>query len=101
MFQQPDALVRALTSGGRSATVPSVDFGEQMAILVSSGPRSSTAYELEVVAVIEERRRLVVKVREQTPSLREPGVAALSFPFRLITVERRGKPVTLEWEGRP
>ena len=100
MFQQQDALVRALASGGRSATVPSVDFGE-MAILVSSGPRSSTAYELEVVAVIEERRRLVVKVREQTPSLREPGVAALSFPFRLITVERRGKPVTLEWEGRP
>ena len=71
-----------------NATVPPIDFSKRTAILVSSGPRSSTAYDLEVVSVVEERRRIVVTVRERAPSLAEPGVAALSYPFRLITIER-------------
>ena len=67
----------------------------------SSGPRSSDAYRLEVVAVTEERSRIVVSVRERAPSLARPGAARLTSPFRLITIERRGKDVTLDWRGRP
>ncbi len=81
--------------------MPPIDFSRRTAILVSSGPRSSTAYDLEVVSVVEERRRIVVTVRERTPSLAEPGAAALSYPFRLITIERSRKPVTLNRRGRP
>ncbi|HWN21538.1 MAG TPA: protease complex subunit PrcB family protein [Gaiellaceae bacterium] len=90
-----------LTEGGRSATVPPIDFSQREAILVAAGPRSSGAYELEVVAVTEERRRIVVSVHERTPSLARPGAARLTFPFRLITIERRDKDVTLDWRGRP
>jgi hypothetical protein len=51
--------------------------------------------------VREERRRVVVTVRERTPSLARPGAARLVFPFRLITIARTGKPVALEVRGRP
>ena len=95
------ALVRELTSDGRSATVPPIDFARRTAILVASGPRSSSAYGLEIHEVREERQRVVVVARERTPSLATPGAATLSFPFRLLTIARRGKPVTFDLEGRP
>jgi len=101
VFRSREELRDALTEGGRSATVPPIDFSRREAILISAGPRSSGAYELEVVAVTEERRRIVVEVRERTPSLARPGAARLTFPFRLITIERRDKDVALDWRGRP
>ncbi len=102
LFSSREALLGHLRRGGRSATVPAeLDFDRFDAVLIAAGPRSSSAYELEVVRVAEERRRIVVTVRERTPSLAQPGTATLTFPFRLIAIERRGKDVTLEWEGRP
>ena len=101
VLRSRDELRRALAEGGRSATLPQIDFSQREAILVAAGPRSSGAYELEVVAVTEERRRIVVAVRERTPSLARPGAARLTFPFRLITIERRDKAVALDWRGRP
>jgi len=101
VFRSRTSLRRSLSGGGRSATVPPIDFARREAILIAAGPRSSGAYELGVVAVTEERRRIVVSVRERTPSLGRPGAARLTFPFRLITIERRGKDVTLDWRGRP
>ena len=101
VLRSREALETALRERGRSATVPPIDFSRREAILVAAGPRSSDAYELEVLAVTEERRRIVVSVRERTPSLARPGNARLVFPFRLITIERRDKPVELEWRGRP
>jgi hypothetical protein len=81
--------------------VPPIDFGERTAVLAAAGPRSSSAYALDVVRVTEERRRIVVAVRERTPSLASPGAATLAFPFRLITIARTDKPIELDWEGRP
>lgn len=101
VFSSRKALQTALREGGRSATVPPIDFAAREAILVAAGPRSSDAYEVEIVGVTEERRRIVVSVRERTPSLARPGAARLTYPFRLITIERRGKDVTLDWRGRP
>jgi hypothetical protein len=93
---------RALREGlGASATAPPIDFRTRTAVLIAAGPRSSSAYELDVVRVTEERRRIVVSIRERTPSLAEPGAARLAFPFRLITIERTGKRIELDWEGRP
>jgi len=100
-FRAREPLLRELNASDRPATVPAIDFSRQMAILVSSGARSSTAYQLEIVKIVEERRRIVIIARERAPSLAKPGAATLTFPFRLITIERRGKSVTLEWEGRP
>jgi hypothetical protein len=84
-----------------TATAPPIDFNRRTALLVSSGPRSSTAYDLEVVSVVEERRRIVVRVRERTPSLASPGRPALAFPYRLITIEASRKPVDVDRIGRP
>jgi PrcB C-terminal len=100
-FAARGPLLHELRADDRFPAVPAIDFARETAILVAAGPRSSSAYRLRIVRVVEERRRIVVRVRERTPSLAEPGAATLTFPFRLITIERRGKPVTLEWEGRP
>lgn len=86
---------------GAPATVPKIDFRHREAVLVAAGPRSSSTYELEIVRVTEERRRIVVAVHERTPTLARPGVARLAFPFRLITIGRTDKPIELDWEGRP
>ena len=102
VFGSRSALLRHLRRGSGSVTVPAdIDFGRFDAVLISAGPRSSSAYELSVLRVTEERRRIVVTVRERTPPLARPGTARLTFPFRLILIERRGKDVTLDWEGRP
>ena len=101
VFRSREPLAEELSPDGRSATIPPIDFRRRTAILVASGPRSSTAYRLEITRVVKERRRIVVTVRERTPSLAVPGAATLTFPFRLITIERSGKPVTVDWEGRP
>lgn len=86
---------------GFSATAPAIDFARRRAILVAVGPRSSTAYGLQVLGVTEDRGRIVVHVRETAPTLARPGRARLAFPFRLITIPRGGKPVALEVKGRP
>jgi hypothetical protein len=101
VFGSRTELEAALREDGRSATLPPIDFTRREAILVAAGPRSSSAYGLEVLAVTEERRRVVVSILERTPSLANPGAARLTFPFRLITIARRGKEVILEWRGRP
>jgi len=54
-----------------------------------------------VLEVREERRRVVVVIQERTPSLARPGAARLVSPFRLFTIPRTGKPLALEWRGRP
>ena len=102
VFRSREALVGHLRQGSSSVTLPAdLDLDRFDAVLISAGPRSSSSYRLEVVRVTEERRRVVVTVRERTPSLARPGTARLTFPFRLILIERRGKDVTLDWEGRP
>jgi hypothetical protein len=42
-----------------------------------------------------------VTVRERTPSLGEPVVARVTYPFRLITIPRIDKKLRLHIEGRP
>jgi hypothetical protein len=97
-FADADRLRSAL---GASATLPPLDFASRTAVLVAAGPRSSSAYALEIAGVTEQRRRIVVSVREQAPTLARPGAARLAFPFRLITIERTEKPIVLDWKGRP
>lgn len=97
-FEDAGSLRAAL---GASATAPPIDFGRREAVLISAGPRSSTAYALDIVRVTEERRQIIVTIRERTPTLAAPGAARLGFPFRLITIDQTGKPIELDWKGRP
>jgi hypothetical protein len=94
-----DYLAKAMP--GSAPKIPRVDWGRREAVLVAAGPRSSTGYVLRVVSVHETRDRLVVSVRERTPSLGEPVQARVTYPFRLITIPRISKKLFLHWEGRP
>jgi hypothetical protein len=73
----------------------------QISVLAATGPRSSTAYRLEVVGVTEERGRVVVTMREQAPTLARPGRAALTYPYRLLVLPDHRKPIHVDIEGRP
>jgi hypothetical protein len=85
---------------GRAPAVPPIDFRRDEPVLVGSGPRSSTGYDLRVVRVVERRDEVQVRVREHTPSLGEPTAARITYPYRLIVFRRIDKPVHVVWEGR-
>jgi hypothetical protein len=79
---------------------PPVDYAHRKAVLIAAGPRSSTGYVLHVDHVTEERSRIVVFVREQTPSLATKVAARVTYPYRLITIPRTSKPTVLFFIGR-
>jgi hypothetical protein len=84
---------------GREPSVPRLRPNED-AILLSTGPRSSTAYAIEVLGLREERGRLVVRARERAPTLARPGTARLVSPVVLLAVPEIDKPLAVEWDGR-
>jgi PrcB C-terminal len=89
------------TMPGSAPPVPTIDWPRREAILIATGPRSSTGYSLRVVSVQQRGARLVVTVNERTPALGDPVVARVTYPYRLITVPRIDKKLLLHIEGRP
>jgi hypothetical protein len=86
---------------GRSPRLPPIDFVHDEAVLATAGPRSSSGYALRVLEVREERTRVLVVVRERTPSLGERVRPGVTYPFRLLTIPRTTKRVVVHWQGRP
>jgi hypothetical protein len=70
-------------------------------LLVASGPRSSTAYALDVVRAVEERGRAIVTLHVSGPTLAKPGRAQITYPYLLLLFPRLDKPVYVHVEGRP
>lgn len=103
IFRSREALADYLAGAmpGRRLEIPAIDFERREAVLVAAGPRSSTGYDLRVVSVREEGSRLVVTVREKTPSLGDPVEARVTYPFRLLAVPSSSKSLELKWLGRP
>ena len=73
--------------------------GGRERILISPGPRSSTGYAVEIVRVVEQRRRILVDVRERTPRLGQRVEARVTYPYKLIEIPRTRKHVTIHWLG--
>jgi hypothetical protein len=73
--------------------------GARERIFVSPGPRSSTGYSVEVVRVVEQRKRILLEVRERTPRLGQRVQARVTYPFVLIEIARTRKHVALHWLG--
>jgi hypothetical protein len=100
----PRPTVRVLESRAELARVfpkaPAIDFARQRGVLISFGPRSSSGYAVEVEDVREERRRIVVVVRERSPTLSDSVRQRVTYPFRLITLPRGDKPVEVEGTRR-
>jgi hypothetical protein len=89
------------TVPGGDVRLPPVDWARREAILVASGPRSSTGYSLHVVSLFARGARLALTVKERTPSLGQPVAAKVTYPFVLITVPRTNKSLLLHFQGRP
>jgi len=65
-------------------------------VLITSGPRSSTGYSIEVRRATVEHGRVSIVVRERD----EPGRPRVTYPYRLLVFPRLDKPVHVHWEGR-
>jgi hypothetical protein len=85
---------------GEPLRLPRIAFPRDEAIFVATGPRSSTGYTLHLTSAVEERGRLVITYREQTPKLGDPQQARLTYPYRLIVFRNLHKPVYIELQGR-
>lgn len=92
-------LFRVATFGAHPAP-PQIDFERREAVLVTTGPRSSTGYSLHVVSVTEKGGAIDVLVRERTPSLGEHVTARLTYPLLLITLAKSSKHVHVKYAGR-
>jgi hypothetical protein len=103
VFRERAALLAVLARNnpGRTIRLPAIDFQRRELYLVAAGPRSSTGYALDIVSVRDLGDRVVVVVHERTPSLGDAVHAQVTYPFRLISLPRNGKPVQLRWPGRP
>ena len=86
---------------GHVVRLPAIDFARDEAVIVSPGPRSSTGYSIRVVSVVEEHGRVVITLRERTPSLDNPVRATATYPYRLLVFRKLDKPVYIIWQGRP
>ena len=100
-FRDESAKLRGFKTPHPLARVFRARNADETSVLIASGPRSSSAYRLQVQGVVEERGRVVVRVRELTPTLAHPGRAVLTYPYRLLVLPRRDKHITVKWEGRP
>jgi hypothetical protein len=73
-----------------------ITVGPQERVLITSGPRSSTGYSIEVRSAIVEHGRISIVVRE----VDRPGRAEITYPYGLLVFPKIDKPVHVHWEGR-
>jgi hypothetical protein len=86
---------------GRAPTLPPIDFTRDEALLAAVGARSSTGYWVRIESVSKQRSRIVVRVREVTPSLGQRITARVTYPYVLATIPQSQKHVHFIWLGRP
>ncbi len=83
------------------AALPHVDFSRDEVLLAAVGARSSTGYSVRIESISDQRSRIVVRVREATPSLSDHVVARVTYPYTLATIPQSAKRVHFIWLGRP
>jgi hypothetical protein len=98
LFRDQEQLDRYLARAGSRET-PTVDFSKRQLLLVSTGPRSSTGYSIEILGVEEQYGSITVRLREATPELEDRVEARVTYPYRLLSLPA-GKEVFVDWLGR-
>ena len=86
---------------GRAPKLPPIDFARDEVLLAAAGARSSTGYSVRIESVSDQRSRIVVRVREVTPSLGRRVAARVTYPYLLATIPQSPKRVHFIWLGRP
>jgi hypothetical protein len=79
--------------------VPRVDFSKQQLLLLTTGPRSSSGYAIDVLGASEKEGQITVRVRERTPGPDERVDPHVTYPYRLIRLPA-GEDVFVDWVGR-
>lgn len=102
-YHDRDKLERAfrLAWPGHVPHLPAIDFDREEVALATVGPRSGAGYSLRVLQATEERGRIVVILRERTPTLGKPGRVGLTYPYRLIVFHSTDKRTLVRVQGRP
>jgi hypothetical protein len=99
LFRKPSSLARYLQSAKATRSPPRVDFSTRQLLLVSTGPRSSTGYEVEIMSARESGDQIDVRVREKSPGVDENVEPRVTYPYRLVSLPA-GKDVYVDWIGR-
>jgi hypothetical protein len=79
--------------------MPRVDFSSRQLLLVTTGPRSSSGYAIDVLGATEKDGKITVKVRERAPGLSKRVDPHVTYPYRLISLPA-GHEVFVDWVGR-
>jgi hypothetical protein len=79
--------------------VPRVDFSTRQVLLLTTGPRSSSGYAIDVLGASEKGGKITVKVRERAPGVSERVDPHVTYPYRLISLPA-GHEVFVDWIGR-
>ncbi len=98
LFRSRPQLASFLTRTGVDR-VPKVDFSTRQLLLVTTGPRSSSGYAIDVLGASEKEGKITVKVRERTPGLGTRVDPHVTYPYRLISLPA-GEDVFVDWVGR-
>jgi hypothetical protein len=98
LFRDHGQLARYLALAGGTRT-PKVDFAKRQLLLLTTGARSSSGYEIDVLGATERGDTITVKVRERAPGLSERVDPHVTYPYRLISLPAR-KAVFVDWLGR-
>jgi hypothetical protein len=98
LFRDQEQLDAYLTRA-RARRRPTVDFAKRQILLVSTGPRSSTGYSIEVLGVEQDDDQIIVRLREETPGLEDQVEARVTHPYRLLSLPA-GREVSVDWLGR-
>jgi hypothetical protein len=79
--------------------VPRVDFAARQVLLLTTGPRSSTGYGIDVLDATEKDDDITVRVRERAPGLADHVEPVVTYPYRLLSLPA-GRDVFVDWVGR-
>jgi hypothetical protein len=74
-------------------SAPEVDFNQTMVILVSSGERSSSGYQVEITKLEESGSNLKVYYTSTSPADNCVQNTVITYPYCLVTVTASDKPV--------
>ena len=98
LFRDQEQLERYLARAHARET-PTVDFSNRQLLLVSTGPRSSTGYSIEILGVEERNGKIALGVREVSPRLGDRVEARVTYPYRLLSLPV-DRDVVVDWLGR-
>jgi PrcB C-terminal len=98
LFRDQEQLERYLAAA-RARRTPTVDFSQRQLLLVSTGPRSSTGYSIDVLGAEERDGEITVRVRELAPGLTDRVEARVTHPYRLLSLPA-GPGIYVDWLDR-